>query len=104
MLETIRIYGSDKNRHDEPTCNVVMTYELVEYGASDAHWGAESYAVLHRVQIEPTVDSTLLLDCPLHDDDAREHFEQLLSANLHGYRVGLAVSAQQLAKSYLEVA
>ena len=82
MLEQIRIYGKGNNSHD--TCNVLISFECVD---------DESYCIIHRVQIEPTVNSTFLIDCPLDDNDTREHFESLLSANYHGYEVKTGVAA-----------
>lgn len=79
-LLTLRIEGSDKTKHDAPVCNVIMTYELVEFDAVDVRRGAESYAVLHRVQLEPTADSTFTIDCPLDDDEVLVHFENMLSS------------------------
>jgi len=91
MLEEIRIYGKGNNSHE--TCNVILTFECVECSPHDCVEFHESYAVLHRVQIEPTTLSTLLLDCPLDDYETREHFESLLSAHCCGYPVSTAVMA-----------
>lgn len=92
-LQTLRIKGSDKTKHDAPVCNVIMTYELVEFDAVDVRRGAESYAVLHRVQLEPTVDSTLTIDCPLDDSETLTHFENLLSSKLGHVTVHTGVAA-----------
>lgn len=72
-LQKLRIKGA---------CNVVMTYELVEYTYQEKMNGEEDYAVLHRVQLEPTADSTFTIDCPLNDSEALTHFENLLSSQL----------------------
>lgn len=66
----------------EGACNVLMTYELVEYTYQERLDGADDYAVLHRVQLEPTADSTFTVDCPLDDSDTLAHFENLLSSKL----------------------
>lgn len=81
-LQTLRIESKDFNSNS--TCTVIMTYELVEF---DANSDDDSYCVLHRVQIEPTSYSTLVIDVPLDDYDAREHFESLLSNHRFGYDV-----------------
>ncbi len=90
-LQTLRIYGKGSNSHN--TCNVILTFECVEPSYSEQLDGNEAYVVLHRVEIEPTVDSTFRIDCPLDDCDTREHFESLLSANFHGYTAHTAVTA-----------
>jgi len=72
-LQKVRIYGA---------CNVLISYELVEYTYQEKLNGEEDYAVLHRVQLEPTCDSTLLIDCPLTDSDALTYFENMLSKEL----------------------
>ena len=87
-LQQVRIYGRSANSHS--ACNVLLHFECVEFDAND---DADSYCVLHRVQLEPCVDSTLLIDVPLDDDDARAHFESLLSTHCHGYNVKTAVAA-----------
>jgi hypothetical protein len=91
MLETIRIYSKDEKSHN--TCNVILTFECVEPDYNDQVEYCNAYAVLHRVQLEPTTYSTLLIDVPLDDSDAREHFESLLSVHCHGYDVHTAVTA-----------
>lgn len=86
MLETIRIYSKDEKSHN--TCNVILTFECVEYSCRDPDFYEKSpYAVLHRVQLEPTPDGMLVIDVPLDDDEVRAHFESLLSAHCHGYDV-----------------
>ena len=96
MLETIRIYGKGEKSHD--TCNVILTFECVEYSCRDPEFYEKSpYAVLHRVQLEPTTYSTLLIDVPLDDADAREHFESLLSIHCHGYDVHTAIRTSEVA-------
>ena len=87
-LQKLRIKSKDHNSND--TCNIIVTFECVEFDSSSDN---DSYCVLHRVQLEPCVDSTLLIDVPLDDDDARAHFESLLSAHCHGYNVETAVTA-----------
>lgn len=89
-LQELRIYGKSANSHD--TCNVLLTFECVEWGCNDPDY-QEAYVVLHRVQIEPTTFSTLVIDVPLDDSDTREHFESLLSANCHGYTVHTRITA-----------
>lgn len=89
-LQQIRIKGKGENSHD--TCNVILTFEYVEPDYNDQVECCDAYAVLHRVQLEPTTYSTLLIDVPLDDADAREHFESLLSANFHGYPVHTGVA------------
>ena len=88
MLETIRIESKDiKSNY---TCAVILTFECVEF---DANSFDDSYCVLHRVQLEPTDYSSLLLDVPLDDSDVREHFEGLLSSHQFGYDVKTAVAS-----------
>ncbi|NYR09570.1 hypothetical protein [Psychrobacter sp. BI730] len=92
MLETIRIYSKDEKSHN--TCNVILTFECVEYSCRDPEFYEKSpYAVLHRVQLEPTPDADLKVDVPLDNSDVREHFESLLSVHCHGYDVHTAVAA-----------
>ncbi len=88
-LQQIRIYGKGANSHD--TCNVLISFECIDN--TDPIEYHEETLVLHRVHIEPTVNSTLLIDVPLDDSDTREHFESLLSANYHGFEVTTAVTA-----------
>jgi|GEM_PF-6415074 len=87
-IKSIRICGRGGVNNRQSVCNAIITYEFIEQldGEFDT-----SYAVLHRVQIEPTTDSITLLDCPLDDDETRAHFESLLSAEL-SYPVGLEVA------------
>ena len=92
MLQEIRIYGKD-DHSSMNVCNVVMTYELVEYTHQEKMNGEEDYAVLHRVQLEPTADSTFMIDCPLNDSDALTHFENLLSSKLGHVTVHIEVTA-----------
>ena len=92
MLEKIRICSKDKKLHN--TCNVILTFECVDYSCNDpAFYEKPPYAVLHRVQLEPTADAELKIDVPLDDSDVREHFESLLSVHCHGYDVKTAVTA-----------
>ena len=93
MLQTIRIYGKGDRYDSMNVCNVVMTYELVEYTYQEKLNGEEDYAVLHRVQLEPTADSTFMIDCPLDDSDALTHFENLLSGKLGHVTVHTGVAA-----------
>ena len=80
-LQEIRIYSKDKKSHN--TCNVILTFECVDYSCNDpAFYEKSPHAVLHRVQLEPTADSTFTIDCPLNDSEALTHFENLLSSNL----------------------
>ena len=91
-LQKIRIESNDKKLHN--TCNVILTFECVDYSCNDPDFYEKSpYAVLHRVHLEPTECSTLLIDVPLDDSDVREHFESLLSVHCHGYDVHTAVTA-----------
>ena len=91
-LQKIRIYSKDEKSHN--TCNVIITFECVDYSCNDPDFYEKSpYAVLHRVQLEPTEYSTLLIDVPLDDSDVREHFESLLSVHCYGYDVKTAVIA-----------
>lgn len=78
MLKQIRIYGA---------CNVLISYELVEYTYQEKMDGEEDYAVLHRVQLEPSTVSTLLIDCPLDDAFILAQYESLLSKELAGVTV-----------------
>lgn len=85
-LKTLRVYGKGGNSHY--TCNVIISFECVELDDPSA----SSYCVIHRVQLEPTVDSTLLIDVPLDCSDVRSHFESLLSSNFHGYDTSTEVA------------
>lgn len=87
-LQKLRIEGRSIN--SQSTCNVILHFECVEFDADSDEY---SYCVLHRVQLEPTADSTFTIDVPLDDSDVREHFEQLLSANYFGYDVKTGVAA-----------
>lgn len=91
-LQKLRIESKDFNSNS--TCTVIMTYELVEFDADDVRRGAESYAVLHRVQLEPTPDADLKIDVPLDDSEVREHFESLLSVHCHGYDVHTTINSE----------
>ena len=92
MLETIRIESKDEKSHN--TCNVILTFECVEYSCRDPEFYEKSpYAVLHRVQLEPTPDADLKVDVPLDNSEVREHFESLLSVHCHGYDVKTAVAS-----------
>ena len=92
MLETIRICSKDKRSRN--TCNVILTFECVDYSCNDPDFYEKSpYAVLHRVQLEPTADAELKIDVSLDDSNVREHFESLLSVHCHGYDVHTAVIA-----------
>lgn len=88
-LQQIRIKGKGDNSHD--TCNVLLSFECVDN--TDPVEYHEETLVLHRVQLEPTVNSTLLIDVSLDDSEVREHFESLLSANYHGFEVVTAVAS-----------
>ena len=83
-LQKIRI--ESKDRMSNYTVTVIMTYEIFE-ADNDNH------CVLHRVQLEPSEYSTLLIDVPLDDSDVREHFEGLLSNHCFGFDVHTAVTA-----------
>lgn len=83
-LQKIRI--ESKDRMSNYTCTVIMTYEIFE-ADNDNH------CVLHRVQLEPSEYSTLLLDVPLDDSDVREHFEGLLSNHCFGFDVHTAAAS-----------
>lgn len=72
MLGMTRVRAADWRGNS--AVNVLLHYEHVA-GASG------EYLVLHRVQVELTEDSALLLDVPLDDDAVREHFEHLLSVS-----------------------
>lgn len=91
MLEQIRIYGKGNNSHD--TCNVLISFECVEPSYQEQLDGNPAYCVLHRVQLEPIAGVDYKIDVSLNDSDVREHFEDLLSANWHGYRVETGVAA-----------
>ena len=93
MLQTIRIYGKGDRYDSMNVCNVVMTYELVEYTYQEKLNGEKDYTILHRVQLEPTTDSTFTIDCPLDDSDALTHFENLLSSKLGHVTVHTGVAA-----------
>lgn len=90
-LQKLRIEGRSIN--SQSTCNVILHFECVEHYHDDLMNGASNYCVLHRVQLEPTADSTFTINVPLDDSDVREHFEQLLSANYFGYDVKTGVAA-----------
>ena len=91
-LQKIRIESKDEKSHN--TCNVILTFECVDYSCNDPDFYEKSpYAVLHRVQLEPTADAELKIDVPLDDADVREHFESLLSVHCHGYDVKTAVTS-----------
>ena len=91
-LQKIRIESKDEKSHN--TCNVILTFECVDYSCRDpAFYEKSPCAVLHRVQLEPTEYSTLLIDVPLDDSDVREHFEGLLSSHQFGYDVKTAVAS-----------
>lgn len=92
-MEELRIYGTDHNGNS--TNNVLLTFECVDYSSHDPDFhNKEPYAVLHRVQLEPTADSMIMIDVPLDDDTVREHFEKLLSSHCHGYKVYSKEAAQ----------
>lgn len=86
MLDKIRIESKDIKSNN--TCTTILTFECVEFSAESFN---DSYCVLHRVQLEPTEYSTLLIDVPLDDSDVREHFEGLLSSHQFGYDVHTAI-------------
>ena len=91
-LQKIRIESKDEKSHN--TCNVILTFKCVDYSCNDPDFYEKSpHAVLHRVQLEPTEYSTLLIDVPLDDSDVREHFESLLSVHCYGYDVKTAVAS-----------
>ena len=70
MLKQKLIEGNDSR--NQGVCNALLTYEVVDSFDSE-------YLVLHRVQLMPTSDSELLIDCPLNDDEVLVHFENMLS-------------------------
>lgn len=82
MLEQIRVRGDDYRGMG--VANALLSYEHVE---------SENYLVLHRVQIEINTDCDLLLDCPIDDDVAREHFENMLSVAVCNMDVKSEVTA-----------
>lgn len=90
-LQQIRINGKGDNSHD--TCNVLISFEVVEPSYQDQIEFHEAYCVLHRVELEPTSSTDFKIVCSLDDCDVREHFESLLSANFHGYPVHTGVAA-----------
>lgn len=71
MLKQKLIEGNDSR--NQGVCNALLTYEVVDGFDSE-------YLVLHRVQLMPTADSELLIDCPLDDDEVLVHFENMLSS------------------------
>ena len=90
-LQQIRINGKGDNSHD--TCNVLISFEVVEPSYDEQLDGLEAYCVLHRVELEPTSSVDFKIVCSLDDFEVREHFESLLSANFHGYSVHTGVTA-----------
>lgn len=90
-LEKLIIRGRG-NRYDSlDTCSVQLTFECIEHDSNNQIEYEDAYCVLHRVQIIPTTATDFMIDCPLDDDEVREHFEQLLSENWHGYPVHTAM-------------
>ena len=87
-LQKIRI--ESKDRMSNYTCTVIMTYEIFENTSSDPVEYHDNHCVLHRVQLEPSEYSTLLLDVPLDESNVREHFEGLLSNHCFGFDVHTA--------------
>ena len=82
MLEKATVRASDYRNIG--VANAILSYEHVE---------DENYLVLHRVHVQPTNCSDLLLECPLDDEQVRAHFEYLLSVEVCNMDVKSVVTA-----------